>query len=306
MEKKKISLIIGVVLSIMAIVFLNLYLRGERQKNVKELEKAFVEKYKDLVTVFIADEDIEKGSILNANVLSTKIIPNKYVEPQAVTSLAKAVGMKAAVPIKKEEQITLSKLINTKTTMARSLAMATPVGKRAITISVDSIMGLAGMIVPGDYVDVIALLPTPTQGADGTQTVQMVNIPIFQNVLVIAVGGQLAARQDQGQSSSGWGWGVQKRTSEKIAPSPLITLALSSQDASLLSFVNEQGRLRLVIRSPADAKIEQISPASWETLFSYINSLIPSQDIKDKHTPVKAKSVEIYRGENRDSVYISE
>jgi hypothetical protein len=43
------------------------------------------------------------------------------------------------------------------------------------------------------------------------------------------------------------------------------------QEANLLTFAQEaQGKIRLVLRSPADAQIEPAEPASWDTLFQKI------------------------------------
>jgi pilus assembly protein CpaB len=234
--------------------------------------------------------------------LETKVIPNRFVEPSAVTSLDRVSGMKVVVPIHKGEQITLNKLATVAQARGESLAMATPVGKRAITISVDQITGLSGMIKPGDYVDVIALLPIPVQRGDNKQTTQVATIPLFQKVLVVAVGNELISGGSGSKRKHVISFGS-SRSSAKRKDTSIVTLALPPREASLLSFVAEQGRVRLVMRSPADAKVKLIPPANWQTLFQYIDSTLPKQPRPVVREP---KKIEIYRGLQKDYITISQ
>jgi pilus assembly protein CpaB len=194
-------------------------------------------------------------------------------------------------PVSKGEQITLSKLSYTR--QAGGLAEATPVGKRAITVSVDNLSSLAGMIKPGDYVDVIAMIPVPATGTDGKPTTQTAVLPLFQNVLVLAVG------QEIGQVISAES---RYKQAERSEPSPLITLALSPQEANLIAFVQEQSKIRLVLRSPADSKIEPVQITSWDTLFQYV---MPKDISKTELPKEEGPFVEIYRGLNKERIILS-
>jgi pilus assembly protein CpaB len=305
MGQKRLNIIIGIICVILAIVVLNFYITNERKKMAEALKRAFTEKYRDLVSVLVAKRDIPVGAEITADMLESKIIPKRYVEPQAATSLDKVTGKKTVVPIKKGEQIILSKLtsaVGIRPTKKRSLAMATPVGKRAITVKVDNIAGLAGMIKPGDYVDVIALIPIPAKTPEGKQVTQTATLPLFQNVLVLAVGKEIGGKEERG-SKAGWMFGNKFGKKDKTeGVTNLITLALAPQEASLLSFVSEQGKIRLVLRSPADAKVQPLPPASWDMLFQYVNSLLP-QKRKEIKQP---KKIEIYRGLNKDYITLSE
>jgi len=126
-------------------------------------------------------------------------------------------------------------------------------------------------------------------------------VPLFQNVLVLAVGRDLGA-----QLSS------DSRYRKEEAPaggSPLITLALTPQEANLMAFITEQGKVRLVLRSPADSKIEPIQPAGWESLFQYLIPQLPGQ-AKEQAQEImpekeKPREVEIYRGLKRETIAVS-
>lgn len=305
MQKKKLSLIIGVALSVGAIVLLNLYLQTEKEKSTEQLKRAFTQEYKDLTSVMVAKQDIPRGTTLSSKILKSEVVPARYVQPGAVTSLSRVEGKKVVASIKKGEQITMSKLSGTAASAAgpRTLAMSVPSGKRAITVKIDNIASLAGMLRPNDYVDVIALLPTPVQTPEGTTT-QITTISLFQNIRVIAVGGELAVEE---KTTSTWGGLGKPKAPPKSKVSPLITLALTPEEANLLSFVTEQGRIRLVLRSPADAAIQPLAPASWDTLFRYINSkFIRDSGKEDEKGVEEPKQIEIYRGTKKEYMTISE
>lgn len=304
MQKQRfIFLIIGVVFALAAVFMVKNYLQQQRQDMQEQTKKTISQIQENQVAVLVATKDILPNTMIEPDMLTTVIVPSQYLQPQAAGSLARISGMVAVVPINKGEQITLSKLSSPSRLQAqtgRGLAEATPVGKRAITISVDNISGLAGMINPGNYVDVIATVPVPMQGADGKQVKQDIVVPLFQNVLVIAVG-QETAISTQAPAEARY------KKEEKKEASPLITLALSPSEANLIAFIQEQGRLRLVLRSPIDSQIQQIPPANWDTLFQHIMPQEKVQQDKEKEIlPEEKKTyVEIYRGLNKEKIPLS-
>jgi pilus assembly protein CpaB len=297
MQRQKIIIIIGIVLALAAVFMTKTYIDQQRQQVIAEAKKkiAYIEQSlpKSQVKALIASRDIPKGAIIKADSLDTSIIPEQYLQPQAVSSAERVLGMVAVLPIAKGEQITLSKLVQPR--QLGGLAEGTPIGKRAVTISVDSLSGLGGMIKPGNYVDVIALLPVPVTTADGKQVNQIAVMPLFQNILVLAVG------QDTGTISASSGGKKAQEGERRSDSSPLITLALSPQEANLIAFVQEQGKLRLTLRSPADAQVVQsIQAASWDTLFRY---MLPQQGAGSQASDAAAADyVEIYRGLNKERV----
>lgn len=293
--QRRVALIIGAVLSLIAIVMVKLYVDQQRRAFREAAQRQLAQERANQTSVLVARADIPKGTPIEPDMLAAAIIPKEYIQPQAVTSLDRIAGMVTALPIAKGEQISLGKLISSQQAARGSLAMATPVGKRAVSITVDNISSLGGMIRPGDYVDVIAMAPIPVIAPDGKQTTQVSVIPLFQNVLVLAVG------QDLGGLAPEVGSRYKKET--KAEPSPLITLALSSQEASLIAFMQEQGKIRLILRSPADSQIQPVVPASWDTLFMY---LAPQEALKQaQREEAPKKVVEIYRGLQKEVVPLS-
>jgi pilus assembly protein CpaB len=288
MPKQRIILIIGIVLAILAVFMIKVYLDKQRQEANRRAQQELEERQRNQTSVLVAKKDIPAGSVIDSESLEVNIVPNQFVQPQAVTSLDSIAGMMTIAPITKGEQIIRSKLAYTR--QSGDLAQVTPIGKRAITISIDNVASLAGMIKAGDYVDVIVTVPVPVQTPEGKQVNQAVTIPLFQNVLVLAVGQEtdVVVKKTRYQ-----------RVEEQKEPSPLITLALAPQEANLIAFVQEQGKIRLVLRSPTDAKTEPIQPINWETFFQYV---LPQPPKPAKEEPEISSYVEIYRGLNKEKV----
>ena len=294
-EKQKIILIAGVVLALLAIVMTKMYLDQQKQVVQEEKRREIANMQANQAAVLVSKRDIPEGSVIEPEMLETAVVPNRFIQPQAVTSLDRIAGMITIAPISKGEQISLSKLSQSRRSGGGDLSGVTPSGKRAISIVVDNIASLSGMIQPGDYVDVLATIQIPEKGADGQVTAQMAVVPLFQNILVLAVGANTGGMS----VSSG------SRYAEKAASggeNVLITLALGPQESNLIAFVQEQGKIRLIMRSPADAKVESIAPASWETLFQYIapQSMVPVEKPVDTN-----EYVEVLRGLNKEKVPLS-
>ncbi len=304
-EKQKLILISGVVLGVVAIFMTKMYLDQQRQEAQAQANKSLAKMQANQTVVLVSKQDIPIGAVIESNMFDSSIVPNQFIQPQAVTSIDRVLGMITLAPISKGEQVSLSKLSKARKESGyggSGLAGNTPTGKRAISISVDSIASVSGMVRPGDYVDVIATLQVPTQGPDGQITGQVAVVPLFQNVLVLAVG------QNTGFTST-----TESRYAEKDASSGggLITLALGPQETNLMTFVQEQGsKMRLTLRSPADANVEPMVPASWETLFQYI---MPQQKSAEKipevsevkeaaPKPAADEYVEVFRGLNKEKI----
>lgn len=292
LQKQQIYLIVGIALALFAVMMIKLYLDQQQRRVEESAAREFERRQANQISVLVAKKDIPRGTIIDPDSFDVGIFPKEFVQPGAITSLDRIAGMMTIAAISKGEQITLSKLSYTRPT--GSLAEVTPPGKRAITISVDNVSALAGMIKAGDYVDVIALLPVPTPSAEGKTTSQMAVLPLFQNVLVLAVGQETSVMAKEEP---------RYKKEEKKEVSPLITLALTPQEANLIAFVQEQGKIRLVLRSPGDVTttLEPIQPTSWESLFQY---LFPQRLAKPEE-PKPSDYVEIIRGLNREKVLLS-
>ncbi|MFH0791224.1 MAG: Flp pilus assembly protein CpaB [Candidatus Omnitrophota bacterium] len=303
MQKQRILFIVGIVLAFLVALLVKVALDQQRQaareeydSKIKQIKQAEQGQQEELLPVLFAKKDIPRGAVIDPNNLEKKGVPQQFIEPQAVSSYDRIAGMVTVITIPKDAQITLTKLMYPK--QAGGLADVTPFGKRAVTISVENSAALlAGMIRPRNCVDVIGIIPVPMQTADGKQVNQLALIPLFQNVLVLAVG-QETSTEPAAESRA--------KKEETRESSPLITLALSPQEANLISFVQEQGKIRLVMRSPTDAQPSAVQTITAGNLATFFQAVLPP-DITGIEPPPSPNEdfVEIYRGLNREKVSLS-
>ncbi len=304
MQRQRIILITGIILALLVVVLIKVYLDQQRQAVEADAARVAAKARENQATVLVAKQDIPKGSAMSPDLFEPKIVPKEYVAPQAVTSIDRISGMVAVVPISKGEQIVLSKLTFPREVQTGGgLADATPPGKRAITITVDNMTSVAGMVRPGNHVDILASIPVPGVGAGGKPSAQLATVPLLQNVLILAVGQQISTGIPQEQGSAGrYEKTAQPQPAQKIDLPSLITIALTPQEANLAAFVQEQGKMRLILRSPADSQTQAIQPITWEALFQY---LAPKEAVKPAPKPSAEEPigyVEVYRGLEKEKV----
>lgn len=292
--QKRLPLIIALACGIWAILLLNSYIKRRETDIWEKIKQAQRQAQPakppvQMAIVLVAGKDIPLQVPITPTDLLIKEIPVEYIQPGAVSSLDEVIGQIASAPIAAGEQILKTKLLPPGK-IGKSLSEITPAGKRAVNVSVDNMASIANLIRPGDYVDVLALIAMPeTADQSGAKSSTPRLISLFQNVEVLAVGGEFTPTAEP----------IKKEQKAISAGSGTVTLALSPQEAALLSFVQEHGKIKLTLRSSEDTQKETIKPADWDTLFQY---LYPSKEGGEGQRPV----VEVYRGLNKEIVPLSE
>ena len=104
------------------------------------------------VTRVVAARAIEAGAILQLSDLAMREIPLRWVDPDSIatTDVARVVGMQATAPLAAGQPI-LSAHVAPRSEAGLATRLAP--GKRAVTIPVDQISSLSGMLSPGDVID---------------------------------------------------------------------------------------------------------------------------------------------------------
>jgi Flp pilus assembly protein CpaB len=150
------------------------------------------------------------------------------------------------------------------------LAMRPPAGKRAITVLVDQLSAVGGLIKAGDYVDIIAHLESPERSSE------KLTLTLFQNILVLNVG------EKSGRSGSSAG---------QVA----VTFAMTPEETGLISFAEQKGALQLVLRSEKEPlQIESVTPSNWQALKEYVRETAGT-DIVVPDEASKPAAVEVYK-----------
>ncbi len=189
--------------------------------------------------VLIAHAYLPIGTILEKSHVDVVKIPKPYVQPGALTRKTDVIGQVTTSQIAEGEQMLANKISES----APSVSSAIPFGRRAFTLPMEASAGLGGLIKPGDMVDVLATV----EGTEGQRDV-MQTTTIIQHVKVIAVGSRFrpAFHETRPKKSS--------EDFERMASAEPLTVAVTAQEAELLAFAEQRGRLKVVVRSVGDAE----------------------------------------------------
>lgn len=194
--------------------------------------------------VVVAVVDIELGSRINAQMLSTVDWPSGSVPAGAFKDMTEVQDRVARVGVLRGEAILEGKLAPVGTKGGLSAVIAA--GKRAMTVRVNDVVGVAGFALPGNYVDVV--VNAQQDKAKGEKSVQ-ISKTVLEHVLVLAVA-QEAGRDD---------------TKPKVVSA--VTLELSLEDSERLDLARSVGTLSLVLRNQIDKEKVETAGITKSQLF---------------------------------------
>lgn len=178
--------------------------------------------------VVVAAVDVDLGSRLNPQMLSEVEWPSGSVPSGAFRDIKTLQDRVAKTSIMRGEAILEAKLAPVGTKGGLSAVIGE--GKRAITVKVNEVIGVAGFALPGNYVDVLVNTQQDGQGADAKQISKIV----LEHMLVLAVA-QEASRDD---------------TKPKVVNA--VTLEVTPEEAEKLDLARSVGTLSLVLRNQVD------------------------------------------------------
>jgi pilus assembly protein CpaB len=147
----------------------------------QEKKAEYDKTYGTMKNVVVARQNIEEMRTIDDTMLEVLQRPSDFIEPGAIQDPEIAVGQVAGKAIKKGEQILDSKLLLPGPDTGIALQVAP--SKRAITLPVDEVRGVAKLIRPGDRIDIYAAID---QGK-GLSSRREVSV-IMQDVVVLATG----------------------------------------------------------------------------------------------------------------------
>lgn len=249
MENKKqlLLLVAAVVAGILAVGLTSAYVSNTIQGQAQQLKEEADARQKELVGT------LQKQSEQKMAALAQEIERAKTEQAQALQRQISDMQARMLDQQKTAAAAAVAKKFKP------SLALKTPQGKRAVTVMVNSLAAVGGLLNPGDVVDVIARLSIPA-GADlpeDPKTKKPVTAMVFQDLQVLAVNTNLeetGAYYDEQQN----------------AAALKVTVAVDPEEAGLLSFASHNGLIELALRSPQDTDHQMVKASTWKTLADYI------------------------------------
>lgn len=186
------------------------------------------EKNKARVQVVVAKTDLAKGSPLLPENMALRSIPQEWVHSGAITpdQFSRAEGAKLAYPANAGEAVIWSQLEGQR---APTFSARLTQGRRAVTVPVDEISSLSGMVEPGDLIDIVVSINNDKKSYTFT---------LLQSVTVLATGAKVSLEEKDPEGRS--------RTFSTI------TLDTSPEDAKRVIAAREVGRITALLRAPND------------------------------------------------------
>ena len=178
--------------------------------------------------VAVMRADLPVGQVVHARELATVDWPIAYVPQGAHSDPAQLEGRVARRPLAAGEPVLESALLP-QGASAGLVSVIDPT-RRALSVKVDPVIGVAGFVVPGAHVDVLVTIALP----DGDPVSKIV----LQDVEVLAIDQKLEEAKE-GEPEL-----VQ-----------VVTVETSPQEAEKLTHAAHEGRLQLALRNPTDREI---------------------------------------------------
>lgn len=260
--KSKIALLVAILLGLLAALAVRQYVTQEKV--------AIFEGQKP-VEIIVARRELQQGEAITGPSIELKRFPKEYLPPDSITwnDSAMIVGRKVSRLVKRGDAIQWSHLIEKEDQKETGLQSRLAIEERAFTISVSRISGVAGMIRPGDRIDLYGTFKS--QGQQRDEGPAMVTYPILRNVHVLATDQDLSARDV-----------VSKRrgSGEKESYSSL-TLNVTPLEVSILIHANEMGTINAVLRNSSFPKdLTQPEKVTSENFWQMMDKAIQTRDRK--------------------------
>lgn len=264
-----ISLIVGVVAVVLA------------QRLIQQKSDASISQ------VVVAKTDIDMGTRLTPEMLNVQDWPAGSVPQGAILAKSKDAlikdpktneGRVVRVSVMKGEPISEAKLAPAG--VQPGLSFAIKEGKRAITVRVNDVVGVAGFALPGNFVDIMVNTVDETaKSAGDNKTISKI---VLEHILLLAV----AQETSQGEGKP------------KVVNA--VTLEVTPDQAERIDLARSVGSLSLVLRN-------QIDTAPVSTVGVYKKDLLksaPEPEVKPGETKPVVKKVTVYRAPSKARVEV--
>jgi pilus assembly protein CpaB len=183
-----------------------------------------------MTKVAVASTDISLGHRLTPELVQLVDWPSRSLPPGAFQQLDGLDGRVLRTNLLRGEPVLLAKLAPVGTQGGLSAVIGE--GKRAITVRVNDVIGVAGFALPGNYVDII--VNTQRESSDTTARDNSISKIVLERILVLAVA-QEVGRDD---------------TKPRVVNA--VTLEVTPQQAEKIDLARSVGTLSLVLRNQID------------------------------------------------------
>jgi pilus assembly protein CpaB len=237
--------------------------------------------------VVIANADLSLGSELRPDDLKTVDWPAGAVPEGAFDDPSKLLGRGLIVSVVRHELILPAKLASKEA--GSGLPPIIPPGKRAMSVRVNEVIGVAGYVLPGTRVDVVATHNPTNKAEDMTSKV------VLSNVEVLTAGTRLEHDSKDG----------------KPVQVTVVTLVVTPDQAERLTLASTEGKIQLALRNPLDLESPETAGVRPGGLMGNVQQRPAPVARRASPGPTSAPvftqpapTVEIIRGDKRQHVAV--
>ena len=235
--------------------------------------------------VVVAEANLSLGTELTASDLRVVNWPASAVPDGAFEDAARLTGRGLVLSVVRNEPILPAKLAPEGA--GAGLPPIIPQGMRAVSVRVNEVIGVAGYVLPGTHVDVLATV-SPTNRPE-TMTTKLV----LPDVQVLTSGTRL--EQD-----------LDRDTPIQVS---VITLLVTPQQSERLALASTEGKIQLALRNPLDTGQPETTGVRPDRLLSGgAPAPRPAPKAAPKSAPPPAPppppTVELIRGDTREQVIV--
>jgi pilus assembly protein CpaB len=237
--------------------------------------------------VVVAAADLSIGSAIERDDLKVIAFPEGAAPEGSYSQPDELVGRGVVVPLVRNEPVLAAKLASKEA--GAGLSPVIPEGMRAVSVRVNEVIGVAGYVLPGNRVDVVAT-HSPTNNPSDT-----VSKVVLANVQVLTAGTRIEQNQDEGKPVS----------------VTVVTLLVAPDQAERLALASTEGKIQLALRNPIDQGTPETPGIKPSVLMgvarpvasrpqSTVRRSKPGQAVTmEAPAPPPTPTVEIIRGDKR-------
>ena len=200
-----------------------------------------------MADVVVATQDIRGNTKLTADMIEVRSLPEDQVLLGAYTSVQAAIGLPVRYPLQAGEQLTTSKVGLKAIEDEKDLALVLDRGMRAFALSASEVTAVGGLLLPKNYVDVVAVFQNDEGDIESVATV-------LENIQVLGVAQEALepvpanVTEDDSTANGGGDTGIVGQRSDEVERQPRarsVTLAVTPDQVQLLAGLQSQVNVEL-------------------------------------------------------------
>lgn len=222
-----LPLILSIALGTAAVLMVRNYITGENNAMNKGLEP---------VRIVVARRNIPANEPLEVEWVAARAVPKKFVHANAIypEEVDLIISRELVYPIRAGDPILWMDFKGGE--RYRGFSTMIKESERAMTVRVDEMSTIAGLIQPGDHIDMLGTFKRTSDSRDSRNEMET-TITLLQNVVVLAIGQITSARSGMRKDRSASG---------------MLTILVTPEEAALLIHAQRVGKLYNVLRNPED------------------------------------------------------